>query len=292
MTKRRNPDPTLELLAPDPKVHREEMLDLIAKVFSDSGYFSFRRHCREGYIENSFYDWSASRIGLVDGRIVTHYGVWDYQMRIGSARVRVGGIGVVATHGDYRGKGLMAKTTQACIDAMTQQGYDMTILFGIDNFYHKFGYVPAWQDNSYNLYVRDLPQGPALKLRKRYRLDDPEMVRLGNRAYEGVTGSAVRPTHLVLGTLWKQEIHGWFDVRGRLRGFVRTNPDRGNEHRLIVVDAVGEVGECMSAIAAVARKQGRSELRFLNLPHGSAMASALRQRICRVESTTVRVAGR
>jgi len=38
----------------------------------------------------------------------------------------------------------MAKTVAATIEAMSQVGYDMTVLFGIPDFYHRFGYVRAW----------------------------------------------------------------------------------------------------------------------------------------------------
>jgi predicted acetyltransferase len=132
----------LELFAPDPRLHGEELIDLIAKSFGS--YFRMRDNCRKGYVLDSHYDWQASRIGLIDGRIVTHYGVWGYDMRIGAACVRVGGIGGVATHAGFRKRGLMAKTVAATIEAMSQVGYDMTVLFGIPDLYHRFGYVRAW----------------------------------------------------------------------------------------------------------------------------------------------------
>jgi hypothetical protein len=90
----------LEIVAPDPKRHLEPLLDMYGKVFSDFiNYYDAVRAGRERYIGNSHYHWGVSRVGLVGGRVVTHYGVWDYQMRIGSARVRMGGVGGVATAG-------------------------------------------------------------------------------------------------------------------------------------------------------------------------------------------------
>ena len=78
------PDKALIVVPPDPRKHREEMFDLVSKTFSQGGYFDFMRYCRKGYIDHSNYSYAASRIGLMDGRIVTHWGVWDHRMRIGS----------------------------------------------------------------------------------------------------------------------------------------------------------------------------------------------------------------
>jgi GNAT superfamily N-acetyltransferase len=130
-----------QVIPPDRLRHLDEMSDLMAKVFSDVGYFEFRNQCRRWYVNHSHYDWRVSRIGILDGRIITHYGVWGYDMRIGSAVVRAGGIGGVATHGDFRRRGFMARTVRASLDAMRGNGYDITILFGINDFYHGFGYV-------------------------------------------------------------------------------------------------------------------------------------------------------
>ena len=37
----------MQIIPPDPKVHRQEMFDLIAKVFTHRGYFTFRDYCRD-----------------------------------------------------------------------------------------------------------------------------------------------------------------------------------------------------------------------------------------------------
>ena len=133
----------LEVIAPDRKRHAEELYDLLWKAFPYEEYYGFLDRCRWGYIGGSHYDWNSSRIGILNGRIVTHWGVWDFRMRIGVARVRVGGIGVVATDARHRKRGLMNRTADNALGAMRSAGYDMSLLFGIDEFYHRFGYVRA-----------------------------------------------------------------------------------------------------------------------------------------------------
>ena len=152
------PRTEMSIIAPDRSTHANAILDLTSKVFSGwIDYFKFRDRWKNR-ICYGHYDWNCSRIGIIDGQIVTHFGVWDYEMRIGAARVRTGGIGVVATHADFRKKGLMVSTTKSSIEAMRDTGYDMTMLFGIDDYYDRYGYVRAWSDESYIVRTEDLPK--------------------------------------------------------------------------------------------------------------------------------------
>ena len=146
----------LAVQPPDPSRH-DEMLDLIAKTFSNwHGYWPFLNYCRGGYLDKSHYDPKVSRIGLLDGRIVTNWTVYDYQMRIGRCSVRVGGVGVVSTHGEFRKRGLMVPTGMGSIQAMRDSGYDLTLLFGLHNFYHHFSYVRAFTEQSYTIAAAEL----------------------------------------------------------------------------------------------------------------------------------------
>ena len=112
-----------ELQITRPKKHQlDEICDLLGKVFSHHGYYTFRNYCRDDYIRHSHYDWNASRIGLHDGKIVSHYGVWNYQMRIGSALVKCGGIGAVGTDGDFLKRGVMSQTIEGSLSAMRTLG--------------------------------------------------------------------------------------------------------------------------------------------------------------------------
>jgi GNAT superfamily N-acetyltransferase len=277
----------LQVIAPDPKVHHDELIDLIAKVFSHSGYFDFRDWLRGGYLDGSHYDWRASRIGMLDGRIVSHFGVWDYPMRIGAARVRCGGIGVVATHFDYRKRGVMARTAQASIRAMRQLGYDVSILFGIGNFYRRFGYTRAFSDEDYTLNLGELPKGPPVGLEKFAAGPRADLARLYNRQYAAATGTAVRPTYRApdkrkerLGVLWR---------KGPAPAGYLLYCDRGE--RIDIIETVGRADEALHAAGAVARKCGADKVRFSCLPYGTDLAANLRRMSCALERRYVRCGG-
>jgi len=66
-----------------------------------------------GRITESHYDWGTSRIGVVDGTSVTHFGVYDIAMRVGVTWLRTAGVQLVTTLADHRGRGLMTETVQA-----------------------------------------------------------------------------------------------------------------------------------------------------------------------------------
>jgi len=183
----------MTLTSPDPAHHLDLLADVFARTFSD--YWQRTAYVTEGYIAESTYDWHASRIGIVDDEVATHFGVWDFGMRIGRSVVRVAGIGAVATLKNHRGKGLMAETAAACVDDLGAEGYDLSLLFGIPNFYHRFGYVVASSDTKVVLQTREIAASVSPV---EYALYDGPVVDLAdlyNAENEGVTGTYVRPTY-------------------------------------------------------------------------------------------------
>ena len=276
-------DEKLLVRVPDPRRDRDEMYDLIAKAFSHEGYFRFRDICRDSYIGHSHYDWAASRIGLIGGRMVTHWGVWGYPMRIGSARVRVAGIGAVATHGDCRKRGLMAETIRHALEAMRAEGYDMTILFGLPNFYDKFGYVRAWNETTWTVSAGDLPtERPAAKLaRFNANRRSAEVDELYNRGSARLTGTAIRPTYT---RRWCGPDSGylWRDGRGRLAGYVAF---KQSAERVTCIEAGGNVEEILRVFGWLARRGHCSEVRLPHLHHDGELCRRLRRGTCRMERT-------
>jgi len=64
-------------------------------------------------------------------------------VRIGEARVLCGGIGGVGTAKEHRHKGYSTLCMLKSIEVMEEMGFHMTALFGIPNFYHRWGYAQA-----------------------------------------------------------------------------------------------------------------------------------------------------
>jgi predicted acetyltransferase len=273
----------LHLIAPEKRKHAERLYDFFAKVFPDLGYYGSRRMARTAYFGNSHYDWKASRIGFLGDEIVTHFGVWGYQMRVGAARVRTGGVGAVGTHGDYRRQGLMDRTARAGLQAMRDLGYDMTMLFGIPNYYHKFGYVRAWAETTFFVSAGQFAgEKPPLPLRKFPEARIRHYADLYNGSYATYTGTAVRPTYLGAHP-WDGSMEGyaWMGDDGKPDGYVLVSR-RGRQLR--VHEYCGDVDQALRTLGYLSRRWHCDEVRFETLPYASDMATRLRRGNCRAET--------
>ena len=97
------------------------------------------------------------KITLVeDGQVIGKTDVRDCVIRIAGEWVRMGGIGNVVLDRAQRGKGYSARLLHAALDYMRQERYPISILFGIPNFYDRFGFVPVLQDYEVSVATRDL----------------------------------------------------------------------------------------------------------------------------------------
>ncbi|MFW5839215.1 MAG: GNAT family N-acetyltransferase [Planctomycetota bacterium] len=260
----------LELSCPSTPEDRQDIFDLTAKCFSGSHHYYDWLAEAEAYFHPEHYDAEASTIGRIDGRIVTHWGVWGYRMRVGRARLATAGIGAVATAGDLRGKGLMAATALAGLDRIRQAGYDFSVLFGIGDFYHRFGYVAGWPDTVWQVQTARLPEKPAsMKLRKCSPLDE-RIAELYNRSHAGLVASAIRPTCRQL----PPRRQGWcWESDGRIVGYVVTGKGGG---RFECVEAGGPAELALGALRHLATKAGASTVHFPSLPAGDGTAQWLR----------------
>lgn len=279
----------MRILAADSCKDRAELYDLLAKTFSHRGYFQFRDYCRDKYVGHSHYDWRASRIGVLDGRVIAHVGVWGYPMRIATARVRTGGIGCVAMHGDYRKRGLMARLFGATVDSMRQNGYDMSILFGIPDFYHRFGYGRAWARTRHIVLSADLHvSADAPRLRRFSPRARKDLDALYNRQYATLTGTAVRPTYQRNRRPKQWRGFSWAKPSGKIAGYVIVTR---KADKLVCVEVCGPTDEALAALGALARRERAAEICFDYLPHPHPVAKRIRRGSCRLEVNYSRSGG-
>lgn len=274
------PSSGLEILAPDPRLHAEAMYELIDLEWPGTG-----DGCRDGRIAHSHYDWQASRIGVLDGRVVTHLGVYDILMRVGTARVRTGGVNLVVTHPEHRGSGLMTETIQAALGAMRDLGYDLSVLCNAtEGYYGRFGYVPAWPEIEYAIKTSDMPrEAPAMELQPFTPGHRDELAALYNRENETLTGTAVRPTYRRTKAPGNYQGRLWTGDSGRVEGYVvyGANARRG---WLWHDDSAGDPEQRLRALGALAREHACPEVRFERLPHDGPLCRRLRALNCTAET--------
>lgn len=96
---------------------------------------------------------------MFDGLAVSWVELLYRRLRVGRAELTFGGLADVFTRREHRGKGLSRRVLDQALKTMTADRLDVSMLFGIPDFYHKFGYRTALSD-----YRVDLPGRAAITL--------------------------------------------------------------------------------------------------------------------------------
>jgi predicted acetyltransferase len=92
---------------------------------------------------------------FVDGRPVSRLVVHDRLLWMLGTQIRMGGIGGVETDREHRRKGYSRRLLEDTLDYMAGLGQEVSMLFGIPDFYDKFGYAPFMPEHTIRVATRD-----------------------------------------------------------------------------------------------------------------------------------------
>ncbi len=134
---------------------------------------------------------------LVSGdEIISRLTVLDLRMRVGGACLRTAGIGGVRTEERCRGMGYMRMLMNDTLQYIEAENYDTAALFGIPDFYLKFGFAVCFPRYRMSVCTKDAEEAPAgndghrrLKVK---RQDFGCIVELYNSNNSERTGTLVR----------------------------------------------------------------------------------------------------
>lgn len=102
----------------------ERACELWGTVFpEDRSFFQDR------LVHDTSYHMDTTWIASVDGTIASAMQIFPYRMRWGSAELKAGGIGNVATLPQYRSRGLAQLLLRRQSEYMASHGYDLSLLF-------------------------------------------------------------------------------------------------------------------------------------------------------------------
>lgn len=277
---------TIKLVVPDESLHLRQMGQLTADQFAQGQYVD--SFC-DNYIGNSHYDWLVSRLIFAEDQLVHHWGVWGYQMRLEDIQLKVGGIGAVVTHPEYRKQNLMHQAADASFAVMKEQGYDLSILRG--RHYVKMGYARAWNYVTYRFKLEDYPIDVPVPAYQPLSLSEvPEMDALYNQAHASFTGTAIRPTFF---NKHPEDIctYGWRDSDGSLVGYVRAAPSEEEERTLVCLEAVGSPHQALAVLADLFQKGEYEKITCFTLPHQHPFLQHLRLGNCIEENRYFEITG-
>lgn len=180
------------------KAHeRDEIVDLISAVFVEK--------CRPRYAsqhyQDSSYELDQSRVCIVDGKIVSYVRISDRSMHIGEAIVKLGGIGMVVTSPEYRGRGYASALLRDAIAYMEAQNYDLSLLFTtIQPFYMPLGWA-SFPQTTFELELHDKKTFASSGWKSRQfdiESDSAQISQIYDEHNKGRTGTVLRS-----GELWR-----------------------------------------------------------------------------------------
>jgi len=79
------------------------------------------------------------RIIVMDGKIISHVGIWEGSLLIYGSWFKVGMIGAVCTHKDFRGRGYASALVMDALRKMRMDGVDLVLISGDRSLYRRFG---------------------------------------------------------------------------------------------------------------------------------------------------------
>lgn len=177
-----------------------------------------RAHAREMWIDG-------------EEKPVCNLWVIDFAMRVGTTVVRMAGIGGVHTERAHRMKGYMRHLFEDTVQYMITEGYDISMLFGIENFYTKFGYAAGLAGFECKVKTRDAEVAAANAPAATYitrpigEADMPVVLDLYNANNAMRVCSVVRTpedfTEFEKGTWYgtPPDTHLWEDANGKLLAY-------------------------------------------------------------------------
>ena len=237
---------------------------------------------------------------VLGGEQVSRLFVRDLRMRIGGAALRMGGIADVETKDEYRRRGYARQALARAVELMREHGYDISTLFGISDFYPRWGYVPIFPETRLMVALRDAMHAHLVyPVRRLQRHELPLTLELYQRNNAARTGAIVRQRDTWIGFRhgsryrWPTNVYGAFDGQSAHRPAV--GPPTGALMGYAVIDRspaeaiVPEVGyrseQVFSTLMAAAARQARrvhSEQIHILAPPDHPFAEYCKQLGCRL----------
>ena len=160
------------------------------------------------WMKRPLYKPEHTRIVVDSGQVVAGVAIVELPVRYGDAVLKMGGISTVATDPDLQGRGYGKANMQNVVDYMAEDGYDISFLLGIHNYYHRFGYRTAlyWCPVNYSIKEFEPNLAEGYKIRWMKQSDLPAMAKLYEETIGKCTLAVVRDT-----SFWK-----WYGKSGRI----------------------------------------------------------------------------
>ena len=211
-----------------------------------------------------------TRMAWLHGELAGALRLTTDTIRIGEARLKMGGLGWVTTASHHRHQGVARELIGDALHYMKSHGYHVAMLFGIPNFYHRFGFTTALAEYSTTVTVAEAAEVPhdPFRIRPAKPGDIPALQRIHAGNDTDVACSLLRSAAHITNKWgrWKPA-QAITNPDGRVTGYLLP---RGADETLHVEDfGVADracCGALLKACADIAAADYRSRIRFAGPP--------------------------
>ncbi len=139
-------------------------------------------------------EWKNHRCLVLDGRVVSYIKIVPKRMYLGRALLKMAGVAGVSTDPDHRRKGYNRALFRDTIEFIRKDGYDLSILYGIPDYYHRYGYESVMTGHIVTMTPREEWAGAAAPHKRSVvtRSDMDQIRRLCNAQARHRDGNCLR----------------------------------------------------------------------------------------------------
>ncbi len=200
-------------------------------------------------------------------------------IRLGEARLKMGGIGWVTTAPHLRRRGICRLLMEDALDYMRRHKYHVSMLFGIPDLYHRWGFVTTLADYAVSMEADEAKTFDCSLLVRSVKPGDIAAIHRIHNGDDAVSSCSLVRLEGHLGSKW--DLLGGFrvltDDQGRVLAYFSASKGKGT----LDVDEIGvsDFGLCAAVVGACGRighEEACGAVRF-QCPPQHAMARYLLQ---------------
>ena len=235
-----------------------------------------------------------TRIALWKGELAGALRITTDTVRLGEARLKMGGLGWVTTEPRHRHKGVCSALMRHTLRYMKEHGYHVSMLFGIPNFYHRFGYTTVLPEHTVSVDAIEAHSSgePKMRVRTIKPGDIPAMQRIHSENDAEVPCSLLR-SRAHFSNKWDlfRKARVLTTEQGKVEGYVVARTTRDD----IRVEEMGGSSpavfqDILAVCASIAHDEFRGRIRF-SVPPGHPFSHYLLRYASTRETQVVREEG-
>ncbi|MDX9974850.1 MAG: GNAT family N-acetyltransferase [FCB group bacterium] len=206
-----------------------------------------------------------TRIAVAKGEIAGALRITTETVRIGEARLRIGGLGWLTTASRHRGKGIAAMLLEDALAYLKTHKYHAALLFGNQDIFRRYGFATSLADYTVAVETAEAARFESTYKRRPAKPGDIPALQRIHAANDATTDGSILRTRAHLTSKWNR-CAGWSvltDAQGKVVAYFAAAP--GADHLAVFEVGIADTataGGVLGACAQLAHDDGFGRIRF------------------------------